>query len=333
MKKIVTKYVKACIHCAYGKEVSGKKEGYLHPIPKIDIPFHTVHVDHLGPFVKSKKGNLYLLVIVDGFTKFCMLKPLRNLKSNQTIAALTDVFSAFGFPARLISDRGSTFTSKEFELFCNSSYIRHILNAVASPRSNGQVERYNRTVLDALGSYADKLGETKWDQTLGKIQWGLNNTLNKGIGKTPSEALFGRLLTHSSENMFSEMFTDTRNSTQDIDKIRSEISSHINKDQEQQKKRFDVGRKEPKIYSVGDLVKIKKQINCNEGKSRKLLPVYSGPYKITKVLNNDRYEISSIPGLNLGKKEYSNIWAVDQIQPWINTLIDCDNDSTDSEET
>lgn len=64
MKKIISKYVKSCLNCAFGKEPAGLKEGYLHSIPKTDIPFHTIHVDHLGPFVKSGSGNQYLLLIV-----------------------------------------------------------------------------------------------------------------------------------------------------------------------------------------------------------------------------------------------------------------------------
>lgn len=331
MKKFVYKYVKSCIHCAYGKDSNGKKEGFLHPIPKPDIPFHTIHIDHLGPFVKSSRGNMYLLLIVDGYTKFCIIKPLRNLKTSATVKALDDVFSTFGFPTRLISDRGTTFTSKEFEKFCTDSKIKHILNAVSSPRSNGQVERYNQTVLGSLASYTDKLGETKWDQELRRIQWGLNNTLNKGIGKTPSEALFGRTLNHAHENMFSDLFLESRDPNQSIEEIRSEITEHIEKDQVSQKQRFDKNRKSPTIYKIGDLVKINKQVPSNEGQSRKLLPKFSGPYKITKILDNDRYEVSTIPGTELGKRKYSNIWAVDQIKPWINIHIN-KSSSSDSEE-
>lgn len=331
MKKFITKYVKSCLHCAYGKVPAGKKEGFLHSIPKNDIPFETVHIDHLGPFVKSSRGNAYLLVLVDGYTKFCILKPLRNLRSSLTIRALDDIFTTFGYPKRLISDQGTSFTSDEFRKFCEKNHVKHVLNAVASPRANGQVERYNRTVLGALTSYTDKLGETKWDTELGNIQWGLNNTLNKGIGKTPSEALFGRNLTHSSENIMNEIFVDTRQLYRDLSEIRTEVSEHICKEQSIQKERFDRTRKEAKKYAEGDLVKIQKQIGHNEGQSKKLLPVYSGPYRISKVLDNDRYEVSSIPGSNIGKKRYCNIWAVDQIQPWISTSVNEISSGSDSE--
>lgn len=76
MKRFIKKYVRSCIECAFSKEPAGPKEGLLHMIHKVDKPFDTVHIDHLGPFVKSAGGHSYLLVLVDGFTKFCLLKKI-----------------------------------------------------------------------------------------------------------------------------------------------------------------------------------------------------------------------------------------------------------------
>lgn len=331
MKRFVKKYVRSCLECAYSKEPTGPKEGLLNSIHKVNKPFDTVHVDHLGPFVKSNKGNSYLLVLVDGYTKFCLLKPLRNLKSSLTVRALDDIFTTFGYPNRMISDQGSSFTSKDFKRFCDDSKVKHILNAVASPRANGQVERYNRTVLDALTAYTDKLGEKLWDTVLGKLQWGMNNTLNKGIGKAPSEALFGVQLLSKGDNLFSEILNEIRQSGS-VQEIRDQIDSHIEKDQRLQKIRYDKKRTKARIYNEGDLVKILKPISGNDGKSKKLLPKYTGPFKITKVFENDRYEVSSIVGSNIGKKNYSNIWAADRIKPWITTYSDHNSDSDSSKQ-
>lgn len=90
------KYVGSCIPCGYAKQPIGKKEGFLHLIPKTPIPFHIVHVDHLGPFIKSKTGNAYILAIIDGYSKFIVLKAVRNTKSKTSISVLRDVFGIFG---------------------------------------------------------------------------------------------------------------------------------------------------------------------------------------------------------------------------------------------
>lgn len=80
------------------------------------------------------------------------MKPLLNLRSSVTIVALHDVFTC-GYPKLLISDQGTSFTTDEFRKLCEKNHVKHVLNAVASPRANGQVERYN-----SLTSYTDKLG-------------------------------------------------------------------------------------------------------------------------------------------------------------------------------
>lgn len=85
MRRFTKKYVSACLQCAYHKAPSGQKEGFLHPIPKIEMPFHTLHADHLGPFVRSKKGNVYILAIVDSFTKFVNIRPVKDTKTSSAI--------------------------------------------------------------------------------------------------------------------------------------------------------------------------------------------------------------------------------------------------------
>lgn len=84
-----------------------------------------------------------------------------------------------------------SFTSNSFKVFVTEKGIKHVLNAVATPRANGQVERYNKIILDALTAKCIGIAENKWDEHLSDVQWGINNTFNKGIGCTPAEALFG----------------------------------------------------------------------------------------------------------------------------------------------
>lgn len=152
MRRYVKKFISACLPCLYNKEPGGKRPGYLHPIEKIDTPFDTLHVDHLGPFVTSRLKNQYLIVIVESFTKFVFLKPVRSTKAAPLVSFLDNVIENFGVPRRIITDRGSCYTSKQFEQFCKNLNIKHVLNATATPRANGQVERYNRTILSSLSA-------------------------------------------------------------------------------------------------------------------------------------------------------------------------------------
>lgn len=190
MRRFVKKYVGACVKCAHHKLPSGPKQGNLHSIPKVGEPFDTLHADHLGPFIKSKRGNAYILVIIDAFTKFIFIRGVRETKSSSTIRVFREYLSLFGSPKLLITDQGTSFTRKAFKDYIKSVGVKHILNAVATPRANGEVERYNRTILAALGTMNHDKPNGHWDEHLPNIQLGLNTMVNTTTKKTPSELLF-----------------------------------------------------------------------------------------------------------------------------------------------
>lgn len=330
MTKFVKKYVNACIECAYAKKSQDKREGLLHPITKVEVPFHTLHIDHLGPFVKSKRGFTYLLVVVDAFTKFCFIKPVRNTHAQNVVRVLEDIFRTFRTPDRLVSDRGSCFTSHMFKKFCLNEGIKHVLNAVASPRSNGQVERYNRTILDSMKALNVSHGEKEWDNHLGKIQWGLNNTVQKTTGRTPAEVLFGTCMNVQANPILNEISDQTRDQT-DLRDIRQEVKDRTDNEQVKQKEYYDKGRKPARIYAEGELVKITKTCFNNDGQSKKLLPSYVGPYRVTKVLGSDRYIVAPVPGLSSTRSKRPTTVAADRMTPWIHlAALEVNKNSSES---
>lgn len=213
--------------------------------------------------------------------------------------------------------------------------MKHVLNAVATPRANGQVERYNKTVVDSLTAKCIGFAENKWDDHLPDVQWGINNTLNKGINRTPSEALFGTRLIGANEGpIVTELRPDVTDTSgnQNLDEIREDISHHIETNQEAQKQRYDKKRCPAPKYKVGDLVRVERHVQAT-GTSKKLVPKFQGPYKITKVFDFDRYQITDTPITQKGNKRYSNVVAVDKIKPWLNFRRPHESSSTSSEES
>ncbi|KAG7304077.1 hypothetical protein JYU34_011007 [Plutella xylostella] len=329
MRRFIKKYCESCLNCAHNKLPTGSKQGFLHPIPKVSKPFDTLHTDHCGPFPMSKKKNVHILVIIDAFTKFIFIKPVKNLKSSTTVQVFNEYFSIFGVPRRVISDRGTSFTSKEFEDFLLEKGVKHVLNAVASPRANGQCERYNRTIIDALTSAIHGKAENLWDTAIPQVQWSINNTINKGTGHTPSEMLFGVQTTGVSDGIMNEIVSEIHEPVDRVE-VYDDATVRIASNQEKQKEYFDKKRKIATQYKIGDLVRVEKEIRTEVGHSRKLLPKCVGPYRISKVLDNDRYEIEDTP---ITKKEgckiYRATYAVDKLYPWL--VFSNDVISSDSE--
>ncbi|XP_018578126.1 uncharacterized protein LOC108916376 [Anoplophora glabripennis] len=147
-RRFVHKYTAACLNCAYAKGAQGRSERFLDPYEKKAIPLDTVHIDHIGPYVKSVKQNSYLLVVVDAFTKYMWAKPTKTLSSAETIEKLRWLFGEFGYPRRIF-DRGLAFTNRAFANFVGDRGIKHVENAIGASQANGQAERANLTIIEA----------------------------------------------------------------------------------------------------------------------------------------------------------------------------------------
>lgn len=312
MKNYVKNYIGACAECLYHKQPGGRRPGMLHPIDKIGIPFHTVHLDHLGPFVKSAKGNSYVLAAIDGFTKFCILKAVRNTKSITTVRVVEDMMAMFGTPNRFITDLGTSFTGTPFVNFCKINNIVHIKNATATPRANGQIERLNRSITPMIATMCKQADNKDWDNFVGIVQYSLNNTYHRTIKTTP----FKLLLSYSPRNVSGGVLEDVlrQQNSDHIDNVRELALKSIIEEQNKQKHAYDKARCEATTYYPGDYIMIKRVTMPESGKSSKLLPHYKGPYIITEVLPNDRYRISDIPGMQRTQKRYEGVVAVDQMK-------------------
>ncbi|GFY44031.1 retrovirus-related Pol polyprotein from transposon 297 [Trichonephila inaurata madagascariensis] len=96
----------------------------------------------------------------------------------------------FGNPVRIITDRGSAFTSKLFNDYCTEENIQHLLIATGIPRGNGQVERIHRTLIPVLTKLSLD-DSTKWYKCVDRLQRILNSTICRSTKWTPFELLIG----------------------------------------------------------------------------------------------------------------------------------------------
>lgn len=314
MRHVVKKYIKNCLNCIYFKNKGGPKEGELYPLPKYAQPFHTLHLDHLGPFIETKAKNKYLLVTVDAFTKFVFISAVQTTKSACIIKQLDSITKIFGNPKRIITDAGTGFTSEEFVRYCTNKNIRLHTVATGMPRSNGQVERFNKTILEALKAIGANTTEDNWDQYINVLQQGLNSTIHKTTKAVPSEVFFGYRLRVDSDSLAPQ--TDNEDIF-DVTSLRERVDANLKANAIVQKERFDRGRVSAHTYSEGDLVLIKIQSQSNDGKSRKLLPVFKGPFRVKKIMGNDRYEVTDIKGSERSLKKYTGVTAAENMKPWI----------------
>ncbi|CAK1598894.1 unnamed protein product [Parnassius mnemosyne] len=141
----------------------------------------------------------------------------------------------FGNPKRIISDAGTCFTSCDFKQYCSNKNIRLHTVATGMPRSNGQVERFNKTILESLKTMGEHSTEDRWDQHIKELQQGLNITMHKTIKAVPSEVLLCYRLRTDSDMLAPEL-DGIRNV--DVTELRKEVDRNIRNNAESQKERF-----------------------------------------------------------------------------------------------
>ena len=218
----------------------------------------------------------------------------------------------FGNPARIISDRGSAFTSADFKEYCNKESIEHVLITTGVPRGNGQVERINRIIIPVLTKLCLN-DSAKWYSQVDRVQRSINSTYQRSVGMSPFELMFGIKMRHAEETKILdliqqeaiEIFNSERND------LRNVAKENLLKIQEENRRSYDKKRKLATKYVEGDLVVIKK---TRFDPGSKLKPKFLGPYRVSKVKRNDRYEVIREGG-DEGPRITST--AVDHMKPYV----------------
>jgi len=162
-------------------------------------PFQRLYIDLLGPYPRSKQGHVGLLIVLDHFSKYPWLQPLKKFTSAAIIEfLLKQVFHSVGVPETIVSDNGTQFKASEFNAFITELGINHVYTALYSPQSNA-AERVNRSLLAAIRSYL-KNDQTEWDMHITSITCSLRSSLHQSLGCSPYLALFGlHMITHGSD--------------------------------------------------------------------------------------------------------------------------------------
>jgi transposase InsO family protein len=105
-------------------------------------------MDILGPLPNTRHGNLFLLVIADRYSKLTCTVPLCFTTALAVAKAFCDyLVFVYGPPVSFITDNGPQFSAKFFQAACAELGIKKVFTTAYNPQTNGQVERYNRTLV------------------------------------------------------------------------------------------------------------------------------------------------------------------------------------------
>lgn len=126
-------------------------------------PFQVISMDLIGPLPRSTKQNTMLLVVVDWFSKYCFLQPMRQATSSKITSFVeNNVFLEHGVPEIVIVDNDPKFAGKEFKKLIDRYGIKKLwFNARYHPQNN-PTERVNKVIGNALRAFT-RQNHRHWD--------------------------------------------------------------------------------------------------------------------------------------------------------------------------
>lgn len=259
-------------------------------------PFQKLFLDILGPYPRSKNGNIGLLIIVDHLSKFMFLHPLKKFTSKNICDYLRNyIFSIFGVPESVLTDNGSQFKAGLFESFLTKFGVKHICTAIYSPQANSS-ERVNRSVIASIRAYIGK-DHTNWDCYLPEICSSLRSTVHRSTGFSPYHLVFGQeMILHGKDYKLLQnlglISDDTRLEYPDAIKlIREKAKQNIEDSHEENAFRYNL-RSRPIQYLEGELVLARNFVQSNASRkiSAKLSPTFNRA-KVKRKLGSSYYEL------------------------------------------
>jgi transposase InsO family protein len=290
----IREYVQTCDACQ--RRGKSRINQALHPIP-VTGPFHRIGIDFVGPLPLTDKGNRYIIVAIDYLTKWPEARPLPRATADVTAEFLyEEIICRHGCPQEIQSDRGTHFNNHMISTLLERFEIDHRFSTPYHPQSNGLVERFNRTLCEALAKTAKQIKQ--WDNYVAPILFAYRTSKQATTKITPFFLTYGREAKLPLDDLSSNIDNLEQRIQTIIDKLPNERQAALNEisiSQTKQKNRWDQRIAHLVTFAIGDKVLLFDAAQEKQW-SRKLDEKWKGPYYVHNCLPNGAYKLRTIDG-------------------------------------
>ena len=247
-----------------------------------DSPNEILFVD-IAYLPRSQEGYLYILVIVDSFSRLLEAIPLRTMTAQEIVKSITSYCCIHGFPNQIFSDAAGDFKKAMIDTCSHLLKVSHVVSIPWRHQSNVS-ERYIQQIKTGIRLMVKEEQMGYWPRYIKFVIYALNTSYCKSLHTTPFEAYFSRkpLVQPSVGNipLPEQYFT---NHDDWIQEYRQKIkdSSMNMKDKYRTEANKNIKQPNPNVF-IGQLVMIRKT-SFTPGIAKKLQAVREGPLKVLSI--------------------------------------------------
>ena len=331
--RFIETYVRNCASCQMNKWRTVKPAGLLQPLKPAEAPWLSISIDFVSGLPVSDQGNDMVLVVVDRFTKAVHLAPCKKTITAQQFALLMfqTVYRLHGIPADIVSDRDKLFTSNFWKELSRLLGTKLRLSTAYHPETDGQTERANKVLQEVLRHAIDP-SQLDWCTMLPGAELAINSRVARSTGESPFMLAHGReailpFNMHLMPRLFADLTDDEIESAASAessitvpmtaaDESRVPAAKRLHGEMAEMhartrqaltvanarhKQYADAGRRELE-FAMGDQVLLyTKNLNLKfpPGGTKKLMPLYIGPFEVLKRYGSVAYKLALPPNLKM----------------------------------
>jgi hypothetical protein len=265
---------------------------------------------------KSDKGNQYLLVIIDSFSRYMDLYPISELSAKTAMECMVKFISNFGVPSHLCCDGGSQFQGLFQELLKLFEVNQYVTQAY-SHQENSIVERANKEILTVLRALVlEKRLSKEWDVLCYVAKRIINSRIHSAIGISPADLVFAGRVDLQRGSLFP--YPPPTSSEYEADDYMQSLMEHQERmlsTAMKMQQEHDMARIRDKSHLLKTVFPIDSYVLAKpeKGPDEKTSPRWLGPYVILERMSRDQGDIYRCQHLSTGK---IFDFRIDRLEPY-----------------
>ncbi|HYN44668.1 MAG TPA: reverse transcriptase domain-containing protein [Candidatus Limnocylindrales bacterium] len=320
MSKDTKDYVSSCEECQRRNHTKPFKRGPMFSF-KVDRKFQLLGVDLYSGIPKGSVTNYdTILVMTDYLTKWVVAVPIEDASTTTVAEAIYNNWIIhYGVPEEIISDEGGEFNAKSiYQNLYDIFKIKKLTTTSYHQQTNGQCERFNRTMSGMLAKYT-KDDQTKWDIYLPTCVLEYNNSIHSVTKESPHFMVFGQESRIPIDLVIKKDEIDALNPS--IKERTAMAVKRIRENQHYNKVKYDK-RRTNETFKRGDFVLWRQEPRTNMAldEHAKLISPWYGPVTIFKDIGQNKYIVidddanpKTINAENLKKYQKRPDWMKDDV--------------------